>query len=243
MGLGGKHAWVGQAVAHVKIPQLEASLSSLRRHAICVRTVCPKWSACLDQFVDNSQTSLMEICDMLQGCPITTLIQTVQTQGCYNVVIAWLYQSCWNNIVPSVIIPTSLFQVFNSLLQTCSNNFEQAVRRQLINSLWTDLFQPCSIKNINQVWCSVSAERVPTVDLSFKAFFRVFPLVRLILQWRMSLGKLQRVWRGIFRNEKSDFWLLYTTITTMRSFTVLRNDFEVFFPNSRFSEIYLKKCF
>jgi hypothetical protein len=32
-----------------------------------------------------------------------------------------------------------LLQVVNSLFQTCYNNWEQAVRTQLVDSLWTDL--------------------------------------------------------------------------------------------------------
>jgi sarcosine oxidase gamma subunit len=32
-----------------------------------------------------------------------------------------------------------LLQVINSLTQTCYNNWEQAVRRQFVDSLWTYL--------------------------------------------------------------------------------------------------------
>jgi hypothetical protein len=35
-------------------------------------------------------------------------------------------------------MPSSLLQVVNSLFQTCYNNWEQAARTQLVDSLWTD---------------------------------------------------------------------------------------------------------
>jgi hypothetical protein len=41
------------------------------------------------------------------------------TQGCNNIVISWLYRTCWNNLATSLIISTKLLQVVNSLFQTC----------------------------------------------------------------------------------------------------------------------------
>jgi hypothetical protein len=38
-------------------------------------------------------------------------------------------------LVTSLIKPSSLLQVVNSLFQTCYNNWEQAVRTQLVDSL------------------------------------------------------------------------------------------------------------
>ena len=38
-----------------------------------------------------------------------------------NIVISWLYQISWNNLVPSLIVPSNLLRVVNSLFQTCSN--------------------------------------------------------------------------------------------------------------------------
>jgi hypothetical protein len=37
-------------------------------------------------------------------------------------------------------MPSRLLEVVNSLFQTCYNNWEQAVRTQLVDSLWTDLY-------------------------------------------------------------------------------------------------------
>ena len=38
-------------------------------------------------------------------------------------------------------MPSSLLQVVNSFFQTCYNNWEQAVRTQLVDDLLADLFQ------------------------------------------------------------------------------------------------------
>jgi hypothetical protein len=40
-------------------------------------------------------------------------------------------------------MPSSLFQIVNSLFQTCYNNWEQAVRTQLVDSLRTQLVTTC----------------------------------------------------------------------------------------------------
>ena len=41
------------------------------------------------------------------------------TQGCNNIVISWLYWTCWNNLATSTIISTRLLQVVHSLFQNC----------------------------------------------------------------------------------------------------------------------------
>jgi hypothetical protein len=64
-----------------------------------------------------------------------------------NLVTFLLYHDCIRLVrttllqVWSLIIPSSSLQVVNSLCQTCYNNWEQAVRTQLVDSLWTDLWQ------------------------------------------------------------------------------------------------------
>jgi hypothetical protein len=41
-------------------------------------------------------------------------------QGCNNIVISWLYRTCWNNLATSLIMSSNLLQVVNcSLFQTC----------------------------------------------------------------------------------------------------------------------------
>jgi hypothetical protein len=58
--------------------------------------------------------------------------------------LSWLYKSCWNNLVScnkSDSVIKLVTWVVNSLFQTCYNNWEQAVRTQLVDSLWTDFWQ------------------------------------------------------------------------------------------------------
>ena len=59
-----------------------------------------------------------------------------------------LYQSCWNNPVTGLIVPSSLLQFVNSLFQTCSNKFGTSSANtsceQLVNRLVTTCLQVCS---------------------------------------------------------------------------------------------------
>ena len=59
-----------------------------------------------------------------------------------------LYQSCCNNLVTGLIVPSSLLQFVNSLFQTCSNKFgtSSAITscQQLVNRLVTNCLQVCS---------------------------------------------------------------------------------------------------
>jgi hypothetical protein len=58
---------------------------------------------------------------------LTSLIQSrynknvtrLRTQCCNNIVIWWLYRTCWNNLATIMIVSTRLLQVVNSLFQTC----------------------------------------------------------------------------------------------------------------------------
>jgi hypothetical protein len=85
--------------------------------------------SCCNKFGTNCQqlvTSLMALSDFLKVV-LTSLIQSwykinvtrLTTQGCNNIVISWLYQTCWNNLATSLIISTRFLQVVNSLFQTC----------------------------------------------------------------------------------------------------------------------------
>jgi hypothetical protein len=71
-------------------------------------------------------TSLMALSDLSQCCSIksdTVMINKnvtrLTTQGCNNTAISWLYRTCSNNLVTSLIISTRLLQIVNSLFQTC----------------------------------------------------------------------------------------------------------------------------
>ena len=59
-----------------------------------------------------------------------------------------LYQSCWNNLVTGLIVPSSLLQFVNSLFQTCPNKFGTSSANtsceQLANRLFTTCLQVCN---------------------------------------------------------------------------------------------------
>jgi hypothetical protein len=48
-------------------------------------------------------------------------VTRLTTQGCNNTAISWLYRTCWNNCVTSLIININkgLLEIVNSLFQTC----------------------------------------------------------------------------------------------------------------------------
>ena len=110
----------------VKILQLVASLQTSRQHVVFARLV----TSC--QQVWNK---LLKTCNNLVD--IIRLVTRLFQQGCYNhditillqpcvvicsiLVISRLYQTCSNNHVTSLIMPSSLLQVVNNLFQTCYN--------------------------------------------------------------------------------------------------------------------------
>jgi hypothetical protein len=68
----------------------------------------------------------MALSDLLQGCSDKSVqswynknVTRLTTQGCSNIVLSWLYWTCWNNLATSLIISTRLLQVVNRLFQTC----------------------------------------------------------------------------------------------------------------------------
>ena len=75
-----------------------------------------------------------------------------------------LYQSCWNNLVTGLIVPSSLLQFVNSLFQTCSNKFGTSSAntscQQLVNRLVTTCLQVCS--NLCVFTCVQSKQKYST---------------------------------------------------------------------------------
>ena len=68
----------------------------------------------------------------------------------------------------------SLLQVVNSLFQTCYNNWEQAVRTQLVNRFVTTCFQTCN----NLCVFSTCARRIKILQLVNKMCSHcLFPVV------------------------------------------------------------------
>jgi hypothetical protein len=90
--------------------------------ALLVPSCCNKFGTSCWQLV----ASMMALSNLLQGCSnkSDTVMNhswynknatRLMTQGCNNIVISWLYQTCWNNFATSLIISTRLLQVVNSL--------------------------------------------------------------------------------------------------------------------------------
>ena len=129
------------STTHVKISHLVASLPTSRQQVVfallvpsCQQVWNKLWTTC---------NKLVDIIRLVPTSPIQSwynnIVTTLCRQPCNILVVPWLYQTCYNNLVTSLIMPSSLLQVVNSLFQTCYNNWEQAVRTQLVDSLWTDL--------------------------------------------------------------------------------------------------------
>ena len=113
---------------HVKISQLVASLQTSRQQVVFARLV----TSC--QQVWNK---LLTTCNNLVN--IIRLVTSLLQQGCYNhdttilvqpcvvnLVTFLLYHDCIrlnskNNLITSLIMPSSLLQVVNNLFQTCYN--------------------------------------------------------------------------------------------------------------------------
>ena len=107
---------------HAKISQLIASLQTSRQQVVFARLV----TSC--QQVWNK---LLTTCNKLVH--IVRIVTRLFQQGCYSHDITILLQPCnillhhdcirlvRNNLVTSLIMPSSLLQVVNNLLQTCHN--------------------------------------------------------------------------------------------------------------------------
>ena len=113
---------------HVKISQLVASLQTTRQQVVFARLVtsCQQvWNKLLTTC--NNLVDIIRLVTRLfqQGCydhDITILLQPCVV----NLVTFLLYHvcirlACLNNLVTSLIMPSSLLQVVNNLFQTCHN--------------------------------------------------------------------------------------------------------------------------
>ena len=94
-----------------------------------------------------------------------------------------LYQSCWNNLVTGLIVPSSLLKFVNSLFQTCSNKFGTSSANtsceQLVNRLVTTCLQVCS--NLCVFTCVPERPRVRQMYLAIVQVSKLNPaIVRVI---------------------------------------------------------------
>ena len=125
---------------YVKISHLVASLPTSCQQVVFAMLVpsCQQvWNKLLT--ICNNRVDIIRL--------VTRLFQqvryshdiTILLQPCViNLVTFLLYHDCIKLVrttVTGLIMPSSLLQVVNSLFQTCYNNLEQAVRRQLVDSL------------------------------------------------------------------------------------------------------------
>ena len=99
------------------------------------------FQTCSNKFGTSSANTS---CQQLVNRLVTTCLQV-----CSNLcVFTCVYQSCWNNLVTGLIVPSSLLQFVNSLFQTCSNKFGTSSAntscQQLVNRLVTTCLQVCS---------------------------------------------------------------------------------------------------
>jgi hypothetical protein len=65
-------------------------------------------------------------------------VTRLTTQSCNNIVISWLYRTCWNSLATSLILSQGCYK----LLTACSkhvDNLGQAARTQLDDGLLADL--------------------------------------------------------------------------------------------------------
>ena len=127
----------------------------------CLHPSADKICQMLMRMRSHTHTRCVPSCQQVWNKPLTTcnnlvaiigLVARLFQQVRYSHDIAILLQPCvvklvtfllyhdcimlnlLNNLVTSLIMPSSLLQVVNSLFQTCYNNREQAVRTQLVDS-------------------------------------------------------------------------------------------------------------
>jgi hypothetical protein len=116
---------------HAKISHFVASLPTSRQQVVFALLV----PSC-QQVWNKLLTTCNNLVDIIRL--VTRLFQQVR----YSHDITILLRPCvinlvtfQNNLVTSLIKPSSLLQIVNSLFQTCYNNQEQAMRTQLVDSL------------------------------------------------------------------------------------------------------------
>jgi hypothetical protein len=99
-------------------------------------------------------------------------VTRLTTQGCDNIVISWLYRTCWNNFVTCLIIPTTLLQVVNSLFQTCrqlGTSIAKTTCWQTCHKMWD--FCLCILEEYLFTWWKFRVEFLYMPTFSNAAMF------------------------------------------------------------------------
>jgi hypothetical protein len=93
----------------------------------CVRTAC------------SQLTCYKVVLTSLMQSWYNKNVTKLTTQGCNNIVISWLYRTCWNNLGTNLIVSTRLLQVVNSLTNstTWQLNSSTTTTAWQLNSLTT----------------------------------------------------------------------------------------------------------
>jgi hypothetical protein len=59
------------------------------------------------------------------------------TQGCNNIVISWLYRTCWNNLATSLITSTKLLQLLTRVVPNLLTTWDKQCEHNLLPACWT----------------------------------------------------------------------------------------------------------
>jgi hypothetical protein len=102
-------------------------------NVLLVPSCCNKFGTSCWQLV----TSLMTLSDLLQGCSNKSDTVRLTTQGCNNIVISWLYRTCWNNLVTSLILSTRLLQLVPNL----STTWDKQCEHNLLTAWWQTCYK------------------------------------------------------------------------------------------------------
>ena len=114
---------------HVKMSQLVASLQTSRQQVVFARLVksCQQvWNKLLTTCNNLVDTVRLVTRLFQQACynhDITILLQPCVV-NLETFLLSCLYQTCLNNLVTSLIMPSSLLQVVNNLLKACHDKLE-----------------------------------------------------------------------------------------------------------------------
>jgi hypothetical protein len=143
----------------VKIARLVASLPTSRQQVVfallvpnCQQvwnkllTICNKLLTICNKLVDIIILVARLFQRVQYSHDITILLWTLSRQPCNILVISWLYQTCWNNLVASLIMPSSLLEAVKACFKLvtttgnkqCEHNLSTACE-QICNNWFADL--------------------------------------------------------------------------------------------------------
>jgi hypothetical protein len=96
--------------------------------------------------------------------------------SCNNIVISWLYRTCWNNLATSLIISTRLLQVVNSLLNLLTS-WDKQCEHNLLTACWQtcckmwDFYACTLISAINEIIPSLIWSDIILAQTAYNGWF------------------------------------------------------------------------